>query len=74
MIGGFYTHFALGDSFERMAPSLVFGLLLVCRFIILYQVTQRENKELEEYKKKLLEDKSNAKEDDKEEADVKKDK
>ena len=35
-----------------MAPALVFGLLLVCRFIIFYQVAQREKKELEEFKKK----------------------
>ena len=43
----FYTHYALGDSFERMAPSLIFGLLLFCRLIILYQVVKKEKKDLE---------------------------
>jgi hypothetical protein len=50
MAGSFYTHFALGDSFERMAPSLIFGLLLVCRLIILLQVIKKEKQDLEEYK------------------------
>lgn len=43
----FYTHYALGDSFERMAPSLIFGLLLFCRLIILFQVVKKEKKDLE---------------------------
>ncbi|RNA28299.1 transmembrane 35-like [Brachionus plicatilis] len=55
MVGGFYTHFALNDSFERIAPSLIFSLLIICRFIILYQVKRKEKKE-EEMIKKLLEE------------------
>ena len=53
MIGGFYTHYALNDSFERLAPSLIFSLLIICRFIILYQVNRKEKKE-EEMIKKLI--------------------
>lgn len=55
MLGGFYTHYALNDSFERMAPSLVFGLLLICRLIILYQVSKKERKE-EELMRKIYEE------------------
>lgn len=51
MGGGFYTHFALGDTFERMAPSLIFGLLLVCRLIILHQVNKKERQQLEMLRK-----------------------
>lgn len=55
MAGGFYTHFALNDAFERMAPSLIFSLLIVCRLIILYQVNKKERKD-EELVRKLLEE------------------
>ncbi|CAF0847991.1 unnamed protein product [Brachionus calyciflorus] len=55
LIGGFYTHYALNDSFERMAPSLIFSLLIVCRFIILYQVSKKERRE-EELIRKLLQE------------------
>lgn len=44
MVGGFYTHYALKDSFERMAPSLIFSLLIICRLIILYQVHKKEKR------------------------------
>ena len=37
MFGAFYTHIALGDKFERIAPSLMFGILLSCRLLIVYQ-------------------------------------
>ena len=57
MHGGFYTHYSLGDTFERMAPSLVFGLLLVCRMVIWYQVSARERKE-EAFMRKLYEETS----------------
>ncbi|XP_037081949.1 transmembrane protein 35A-like [Pollicipes pollicipes] len=33
-----YTHYAVGDRFERTAPSLVFLFMLVCRLIVDYQV------------------------------------
>jgi hypothetical protein len=42
MLGAVYTHYILRDKFERMAPGLVFSLLLITRLIIHRQVTQRE--------------------------------
>lgn len=42
MLGAVYTHYVLHDKFERMAPGLVFSLLLITRLIIHRQVTQRE--------------------------------
>lgn len=51
----FYTHYALDDSFERMAPSLIFGLLLVCRLIILLQVIKKEKEEIEAINKMMSE-------------------
>lgn len=42
MLGAVYTHYVLGDKFERMAPGLVFALLLLTRLIIHRQVTQRD--------------------------------
>jgi len=55
MAGGFYTHYALNDSFERIAPSLIFGLLIICRLIILSQVIKKEKTE-EEMLRKFLEE------------------
>lgn len=45
MLGAVYTHYVLHDKFERMAPGLVFSLLLVTRLIIYRQVTHREKKQ-----------------------------
>ncbi|CAF0819545.1 unnamed protein product [Rotaria sordida] len=42
MLGAVYTHYILHDKFERMAPGLVFSLLLLTRLIIYRQVVQRE--------------------------------
>ncbi len=42
-----WTHYTLKDPFEKMAPSLVFGSLLVCRLVIAYQVVNREKLEEE---------------------------
>jgi hypothetical protein len=42
MLGAVYTHYVLRDKFERMAPGLVFSLLLITRLIIHRQVKQRE--------------------------------
>jgi len=42
MLGAVYTHYILHDKFDRMAPGLVFSLLLLTRLIIHRQVTQRE--------------------------------
>jgi len=44
MLGAVYTHYVLHDKFERMAPGLVFSLLLITRLIIHRQVSQREKK------------------------------
>ncbi|XP_054168732.1 novel acetylcholine receptor chaperone-like [Oppia nitens] len=45
--GGIYTHVMIGDRFERIAPSIVFTLMLCCRLIVSYQVKRREvNEEL----------------------------
>ncbi len=56
MIVSFYTHYALGDNFERMAPSLIFGLLLTCRLIILAQVVKKEKADRAEMFERLLEE------------------
>ncbi|CAG2113264.1 unnamed protein product [Medioppia subpectinata] len=40
--GGIYTHVMIGDKFERIAPSIVFTLMLCCRLIVSYQVSRRE--------------------------------
>jgi len=34
MLGAVYTHYALHDKLDRMAPGIVFGLLLLTRLII----------------------------------------
>ncbi|CAF0989513.1 unnamed protein product [Rotaria magnacalcarata] len=44
MTGAVYTHYVLHDKFDRMAPGLVFGLLLLTRLIIYRQVAQREQR------------------------------
>lgn len=44
MLGAVYTHYILNDKFERMAPGLVFSLLLLTRLIIHRQVSQREKR------------------------------
>lgn len=54
----FYTHVKLGDKFERIAPSIVFGLMLLCRLIVYLQVQAREDSEkrriVRELRKKRL--------------------
>ncbi|XP_014663704.1 PREDICTED: transmembrane protein 35-like [Priapulus caudatus] len=39
------SHYLRGDGFETMSGQLVMSLLLLCRLIVFYQVTARENKE-----------------------------
>ncbi|CAF5174999.1 unnamed protein product, partial [Rotaria magnacalcarata] len=34
MLGAVYTHYALGDKLDRMAPGIIFGLLLFTRLTI----------------------------------------
>jgi len=40
--GALYTHYVLGDSLDKMTSALIFGLLLICRYIVRYQVNARE--------------------------------
>jgi len=37
MFGAIYTHYALHDKFDRMAPGIVFSLILITRLIIYRQ-------------------------------------
>ncbi len=48
MCGAMYGHYSLGDKMDKLTPALVFGLLLVCRFIVNLQVRAREKRQLEE--------------------------
>ena len=34
MLGAIYTHYALNDKFDRMAPGIIFSLLLFTRLLI----------------------------------------
>lgn len=38
MLGAIYTHYTLHDRLDRMAPGIIFGLLLFTRLIIHQQV------------------------------------
>lgn len=54
-----YTHFKLNDKFERLAPSIIFSLMLACRLIVYLQVKKRienqdKQKEREE-RRRLIE-------------------
>lgn len=42
MLGAIYTHYALHDKLDRMAPGIIFGLLLATRLII-YQQGKHSN-------------------------------
>jgi uncharacterized membrane protein len=42
MIGALYTHLMINDPFERIAPALIFTMLLVCRLIIFYQTKRSQ--------------------------------
>jgi hypothetical protein len=37
MLGAVYTHYALHDKLDRMAPGVIFSLLLITRLIIYQQ-------------------------------------
>ena len=67
MLGAVYTHYILRDKFERMAPGLVFSLLLLTRLIIYRQVTQREKGSSVEKKASKVENES---EEEEEEANI----
>jgi len=40
-----YSHYAINDKFERMAPSLVFFFMLVCRMVVDWQFARQEIQE-----------------------------
>lgn len=47
MLGAFYSHVMLSEKFERMAPSIVFSLMLCCRLVVFWQIKRKERKALE---------------------------
>lgn len=36
-----YTHYKLNEKFERLAPWIVFSLMLICRLVVYWQVKRR---------------------------------
>lgn len=54
-----YSHYKLNDKFERLAPSIVFALMLACRLVVYLQVKRRIENEgkqkLREERRKLIE-------------------
>jgi hypothetical protein len=55
MIGAVYTHWALDEPFDRLTPSIIFGMLLACRFIMNIQFLHRvqcEDDEIQESRSK----------------------
>jgi hypothetical protein len=58
-----WTHYTIKDPFEKMAPALVFGSLLVCRLIIAFQVEKRDQLETENRILRDLYEESKANED-----------
>lgn len=57
MLGAVYTHYALNERFDRMAPGIIFGLLLFTRLIIYWQGKHPNlnisNEKFTELKKKI---------------------
>ena len=39
-----YSHYMINDKFERMAPSIVFFLMLSCRLVVNWQLTRKLRK------------------------------
>jgi len=63
MLGAVYTHYALHDKLDRMAPGIVFSLLLITRLIIYRQekypslnITNEINEEIENEEEDLTDD------------------
>ncbi|CAH1799331.1 unnamed protein product [Owenia fusiformis] len=66
MLGAVYTHWALKEGLERMAPALVFSLLLLCRYIIYlqYRAKLEEDERIEMLQQRIkLKEASEKKED-----------
>ncbi|XP_055332717.1 novel acetylcholine receptor chaperone-like [Paramacrobiotus metropolitanus] len=38
-----YSHWKINDRLDRIAPAIVFALMLVCRFVINAQLARRKN-------------------------------
>ncbi len=57
MLGAVYTHYALNDKFDRIAPGLIFSLLLLTRLVIYWQGKRSDvnirNEKSTELKKKI---------------------
>lgn len=47
-VGASYSYIMLGDKFEKLAPAIVFSLMLGCRLVVYFQVTRREKAIIEE--------------------------
>jgi len=39
-----YSHWKINDRLDRIAPAIVFALMLICRFVISVQHTRRKNR------------------------------
>lgn len=51
MVGALYTSWALKFALDKMTPTLIFGLLLLCRLIVFAQVRARERRIQQEAEK-----------------------
>ena len=47
MLINIYSHYMLKEGLDKMTPACVFGLLLICRFIVRLQVEARERRQIE---------------------------
>ena len=45
-----YSHFAIDDAFERMAPTLVFFFMLVCRMVVDWQFVKGTQQKVRDMK------------------------
>jgi hypothetical protein len=63
MLGAVYTHYALNDKFDRIAPGLIFSLLLLTRLVIYWQGKRSDlnikNEKPTELKKKIEQEEDN---------------
>jgi hypothetical protein len=72
MTGAIYTHYALHDKFDRMAPGIIFNLLLITRLVIYWQGKRSDlnikKEKSNEVKKKIDNEEDNTQESDGEES------
>ena len=50
-----YSHFAIDDAFERMAPTLVFFFMLVCRMVVDWQYVNSAKQQVMGTSSRLIE-------------------